>query len=193
MTEGAADPRSRIMAVAVDLFYRQGINSTGIAELADRAGVSKRTLYQLFTGKDQLVAAYLDAVAASNDPDDGSNEHKLFDDSRSPREKLMGLFDRPGPHARYRGCPFHNAAVELAEPGHPGLPIVIEHKHRIQRTIIDTARLAGAAEPDVLGRQLAVLFEGAMALSTSVNSAEPFDSARSAAVELVDRAVGSVR
>ncbi|MET7992039.1 TetR/AcrR family transcriptional regulator [Amycolatopsis sp. NPDC005232] len=191
MTQEAISPRSRILAAATDLFYRQGINTTGIAEVADRAGVSKRTLYQLFPGKDLLVAAYLDGITATTERDtgDGNNEYKLFDTALSPHERLVGLFDRPGLVARYRGCPFHDAAVELAEPDHPGLPLVIEHKHRILRQIIDTARQAGAPDPDLLGRQLAVLFEGAMALSTSLNSTEAFDFARSAAEALLDGAL----
>ncbi|MEW2505813.1 helix-turn-helix domain-containing protein [Amycolatopsis sp. NPDC047767] len=191
MAQETAGPRSRILAVATELFYRHGINTTGIAEVADRAGVSKRTLYQLFPGKDLLVAAYLDGIAATTERDtgDGNNEYKLFDLALSPRERLLGLFDRPAPVARYRGCPFHDAAVELAGLDHPGLPLVIEHKHGILRRLIDTARQAGATDPDLLGRQVAVLFEGAMALSTSLNSTEAFDFARTAAVVLLDAAL----
>src|ERR1700754_4690845 len=56
---GMGRPRDRILTAATDLFYRCGINATGIAEVAGNAGVSKRTLYQLFPSKDLLVAAYL--------------------------------------------------------------------------------------------------------------------------------------
>lgn len=48
---------------------------------------------------------------------------------------------------------------------------VIRHKQAFTRRLIDTAQEAGAADPESLGRQLAVLFEGAKALTTSLNDA----------------------
>lgn len=149
--------------------------------MAGRAGVSKRTLYQLFPSKDLLVAAYLAAL----DTEDQGNEQNLSKPGCSPREQLLALFDRPD--APFRGCPFHNAAVELPDPAHPGRPLIVGHKHRFLRQVIDTARRAGAADPDLLGRQLTVLFEGALALSTSLNSMEAFDFAHAAASDLIDR------
>lgn len=185
-TPRAADsPRVRIMAAATDLFYHCGINATGIAEVAGRAGVSKRTLYQLFPSKDLLVAAYLAAMDTVNE----SNESNLTSPDLSPRDQLLALFDRPRLGARFRGCPFHNASVELSDPGHPGRPLIVDHKHRFLRQVIDTARRAGAPDPDLLGRQLTVLFEGAMALSTSLNSLEAFDFAHAAAEDLIDHAL----
>jgi AcrR family transcriptional regulator len=178
-------PRERILEAATDLFYRYGINATGIAEVASRAGVSKRTLYQLFGSKDLLVAAYLAAL----DPDGVGNERNLTDPRCAPREQLLALFDRSSIDDGFRGCPFHNASVELSDPGHPGRPSIVDHKHRFLRQVIDTARRAGAADPDLLGRQLTVLFEGAMALSTSLNSTEAFDFALAAAQDLIDRRI----
>jgi AcrR family transcriptional regulator len=171
------------MAAAAELFYGQGINATGIAEVATKAAVSKRTLYHLFPSKDLLVAAYL---AAADDSED-LHGHRISNPDLPPREQLLALFDRPG-HG-FRGCPFHNASVELPDARHPGMALVVEHKHHFLRLIIDTARRAGAPDPDRLGGQLAVLFEDAMALSTSLNSTEAFDFARTAATNLIDQAL----
>jgi len=63
---------------------------------------------------------------------------------------------------------------------------VIRHKQAFTRRLIDTAREAGAADPESLGRQLAVLFEGARALTTSLNDAAPIRDARAAAAALID-------
>ena len=52
--------RTRILAAAKTLFGRQGFNATSINELRAEARVSKRTLYQQFVSKDELVLAYLD-------------------------------------------------------------------------------------------------------------------------------------
>ena len=54
-------PRQRLIDAAADLFYRQGIGAVGVDLVSKAAGVSKRTLYQQFGSKEQLVAEALDA------------------------------------------------------------------------------------------------------------------------------------
>src|ERR1700686_3116593 len=51
--------RERILSASRQLFRDQGINCTGMDQLCAVAGVSKRTLYQHFTGKDELIAEHL--------------------------------------------------------------------------------------------------------------------------------------
>jgi len=57
--------------------------------------------------------------------------------------------------------------------------------------IIAIAREAGAANPQSLGRQLAVLYEGANALAASRNDNAVFTDARKAAETLVHAALDS--
>jgi AcrR family transcriptional regulator len=178
-------PRSRILATAVDLFYRNGINATGIGELVEVAGVSKRTLYQLFGSKDELVVAYLRTISTSVP----TGEDSLADTGLAPRDRLLALFGRPRTDDRFRGCPLHNASVELADPHHPGRAVIATHKREFLDRLVATAKEAGAADADVLGRQIFALFEGAMALTTSVGDPESFEFARSAAVLLVNSAL----
>ncbi|MFJ1703764.1 TetR/AcrR family transcriptional regulator [Kitasatospora sp. NPDC088346] len=180
----AADgPRERILSAASTLFYRHGINATGIGELVEVAGVSKRTLYQLFGSKDELVAAYLRRMSASRH----LIERCLDRADLTPRERLVALFDRPRP--TFRGCPLHNAAVELTEPGHPGRPVIVAHKRAFLDRLTDTARAAGARDPQALGHRLFVVFEGAMALATSTDDRNAFDYARPVALALIEEAV----
>jgi AcrR family transcriptional regulator len=178
-------PRSRILATAVRLFYRNGINATGIGELVDVAGVSKRTLYQLFESKDELVVAYLRTMSTGV----RTNEDCLTETGLTPRERLLALFDRPRVGDQFRGCPLHNASVELTDPQHPGRPVITEHKRALLDRLVATAKEAGATDPDVLGRQIFALFEGAMALTTSLGDLESFEFARPAAVLLMDNAI----
>ena len=42
----------RLLETASDLFYREGIRAVGVDTVSERAGVSKRTLYNRFGGKD---------------------------------------------------------------------------------------------------------------------------------------------
>jgi AcrR family transcriptional regulator len=184
---GGRGARERILRAATRLFYDQGINATGIGELTEVAHVSKRTLYQHFEGKDELIEAYL----------------RRFDEERllvrelvlvrtdlPPRERLLGLFDDLGEAGEgpFRGCPYLNAALEIADTGHPARRVATEHKHDFHELLRETAREAGAADPDTLADQLAILFDGALARSTLLNDRAPLRQARSAAETLLTAA-----
>jgi len=51
--------RETIIQAADDLFYGEGIRAASMDAIAERAGVTKRTLYYHFRSKDDLIAAYL--------------------------------------------------------------------------------------------------------------------------------------
>src|SRR3954462_9761810 len=81
--------RERILSASQQLFREQGINQTGMDQLCAVAQVSKRTAYQHFTGKDELVAEYLRRF----DPDVMAG---VFDRTDlTPRERLLAAFDAP--------------------------------------------------------------------------------------------------
>ncbi len=56
----ASDTRERIVAAAVKLFYSEGIRAVSVDAVAEKADVTKRTLYYHFDSKDDLIAAYLE-------------------------------------------------------------------------------------------------------------------------------------
>src|SRR6202008_4553437 len=58
-TAKRASPRERLFPASDELFYRDGVRSTGIDAIIEKAGVAKGSLYYIFGGKDELVAAYL--------------------------------------------------------------------------------------------------------------------------------------
>ena len=51
----------RILRTASEMFYRKGIRAVGVDSIAAEAGVTKKTLYEKFGSKDELIAAYLRA------------------------------------------------------------------------------------------------------------------------------------
>lgn len=166
------------------LFYRDGIHATGVESIIQHARVSKRTLYRHFSSKDELVEDYLrnlDRCAASP-MEQGLNRTDL-----SPRERLLAVFAIP-PTGRFRGCPFHNAAVESAGEWATVEDIVRAHKRRFADAVVAVARLTEAADPYILGQQILVLLEGATSLATSLNDSAPLAHARAAAVALIDAA-----
>lgn len=174
------DARERILSAATELFYQQGINATGVERLAEVASVSKRTLYKHFPTKSAVVEGYLRELADDLDP--------RSTPEANPRDRLLAIFDMEAA-GRVRGCPFHNAAVEAADEM-PGVQtLVTDFKRRSIVALEEMASAAGARQPDRLARQLAVLFEGAMALATSLNDPQPIQDAREAASELIAIAI----
>ncbi|MBZ0243218.1 MAG: TetR/AcrR family transcriptional regulator, partial [Bacteroidales bacterium] len=53
-----------IIARAAEIFSRYGIKSITMDELARQMSVSKKTLYQYFTDKNELVEKVLDSIMA---------------------------------------------------------------------------------------------------------------------------------
>jgi AcrR family transcriptional regulator len=181
---GGRGARERILTAATALFHREGIHATGVERLIEHAHVSKRTFYQHFPSKNDLVEEYLRRIHEAGGV---SSERAIDTTGASPRARLLAVFDG-APGTRFRGCPFHNAAVEAAD-AMPGVEhIVHEHKLDFTARLIRTATEAGARDPYQLGNQLAVLFEGARALATSLNDTAPLLHARSAAETLIDAA-----
>jgi AcrR family transcriptional regulator len=180
--------RERILAAATDLFTAQGINATGIEQLSAAATVSKRTLYAHFASKDALVEAYLRQFDTVPLP----TEAALDDLQRPARERLLALFDVPADVSVpvWRGCVYLNAAVEVPDPSHAVHALAADHKRTFARRIADVAREAGATEPDLLGEQLALLYDGGAARSMALNNVEAAAAtARGIATTLIDAAI----
>lgn len=190
---GGRGARERILKATVELFVRDGIHATGVAKVTEVARVSTRTLYQHFPSKEALVGAYLERL--ESDPNGPAQiETVLTRDDLEPRDRLIALFAPAGDVVAgpvVRGCPFHNTAVEAAGGMPEAAAFVARHKRELTANLIATAEAAGADDPEGLGRRLAVLFEGARALATSLDDARPFEDARDLAVALINDAIGA--
>src|SRR5882724_2847210 len=171
--------RERILSASQQLFRDQGINRTGMDQLSAVAQVSKRTAYQHFTSKDELVAEYLRRF----DPDVMPG---VFDRTDlTPRERLLAAFEIP---ASTPLCPYIAAAVELHDPQHPASQYARGYKTAIAARLTETAREAGATNPEQLGEQLALLIDGASARTRVLNS-ESFPTAAAIAAVLINNAI----
>ena len=60
---GRDGPHRAILDAAAEVFVEAGYEGAGVDRIADRAGVSKQTLYNHFGAKEQLLAATVDAAA----------------------------------------------------------------------------------------------------------------------------------
>ncbi len=130
----------RILAAADKLFYRQGIRAVGVDAVAAEAGVSKRTLYNYYPSKDDLIAAYLTARFRHLEPSDAP-----------AREQILGNFDRLErmfADASFRGCPYVNAVTELGDPKHAAAGIALQFKEQRRLWFRALLERLQAREPD---------------------------------------------
>jgi AcrR family transcriptional regulator len=73
MSRWKPDAEGRLMSAAVTLFEQQGYDETTIAEIAEAAGLTKRTFFRYFTdkrevlfnGSDELIELWVAAVAGA--------------------------------------------------------------------------------------------------------------------------------
>jgi AcrR family transcriptional regulator len=175
----------RVLRSASELFYRGGITATGVDTVVAHAGVAKRTLYNNFGGKDELVAASL----RDRDERWRASLGEITDRYTDPRERLLAVFEAYGEWLvgdDYRGCAFINAASEIADPTHPAREVILSHKKGVRGHLASLAAEAGVEEPDVLAEKLLLLLEGATVTASMRKSHEPLDIARDMARDLVE-------
>ncbi|MFF7558357.1 TetR/AcrR family transcriptional regulator [Streptomyces pseudovenezuelae] len=160
-TEAKTSSRERLLEAAATLTYRDGVG-IGVDALCKAAGVSKRSMYQLFESKDELLAASLEEraaayVAALLPPADGD---------RSPRERILYVFAQVELLARapeFRGCPYLAVQIELKDQNHPASRVAHRIKSNLTAFFRTEAEQGGASDPDLLARQLSLVFDGASA------------------------------
>jgi AcrR family transcriptional regulator len=160
-TEVKPSARERLLEAAATLTYRDGVG-IGVEALCKAAGVSKRSLYQLFESKDELLAASLGECA----PAFAAGLLPAADDGRSPRERILHVFDQLEEQAGapdFQGCRYLAAQVELKDQSHPASQVA----HRVKENLTDffraEAERGGASHPGLLARQLSLVFDGASA------------------------------
>ncbi|MFD4867589.1 TetR/AcrR family transcriptional regulator [Streptomyces sp. NPDC058412] len=186
---GGRGARERILRAAEELFYTRGIRATGVAALMTAAHVSPRTFYAHFPTKNALVEQYLRRFESENPI---AAEAELDRADLAPARRLLAIFTPVEGDAStlIRGCPFHNAVVEGAGELPEVARLAQRHKQAFRDRLVAVAAEAGAADPEALGRQLAVIFEGANALAASCNDNRVFSDARRAAETLLAAALG---
>ncbi|GGZ27235.1 TetR/AcrR family transcriptional regulator [Streptomyces poonensis] len=178
--------RERILAAAARLFAVQGINATGMEQVAEAAPVSKRTLYAHFRTKSDLVIAHLQHLASSG----ATLESVLTREDIPPRERILGLFDQPAPDAApVRGCPFIDAAAEFPDPDSTVHSYAREQKLRMVELVTALVTELGCREPAALAEQLVTLADGAASRAMVLDEADYGRHARAAAETLLAHAL----
>jgi AcrR family transcriptional regulator len=172
--------KERILETADRLFYLRGIRAVGVDTIAAEIGISKRTLYNHFPSKDELISAYLarrfSQAKASGKP---------------PAEQILGTFDslaRRFARKDFRGCPFVNAVAELGTENRAVRKIAIAFKESRRIWFRDLLMQLGVANADDLATQLQLLVDGSIAQDLVRNDPSMALAAKAAARVLLKNA-----
>jgi AcrR family transcriptional regulator len=114
--------RERLVAAAIELLHKQGIERTTLADIAKLADVPAGNVYYYFKTKDDVIAAVIEAHAQQIE----ATLTSIDDRHRSPKGRLKALVRELAGQgeivARY-GCPLGSLCSELDKRGpEPGLP-----------------------------------------------------------------------
>jgi len=154
--------RGRLLGAATHLFCKNGINATGIDAIIHEAGTAKTTLYKLFGSKTNLVHAVLES--------EGKQWREWFigamesggGDAQAKLTRIFPALKSWFGEERFYGCPFINAVAEHDKDQKQFRAIAMRHKKVVLAHIEKLAAEMGAAEPELLAHQLALLIDGAI-------------------------------
>ena len=188
--KAAAGPsaRERLLAAANELFYDEGVHTVGIDRVIERAGVAKASLYNTYGSKDELVRVYLEqrhAVVTAR-------ISKYLERYAGPRERLLGVFEAQGElfaEPGFRGCAFVSASAE--SPAAAVSQAADDYRGWVRGLLTSLAREAGAPDPDMLGRQLHMIYDGASLSARMDRDPSASVAARAAAAALLDVALAA--
>jgi AcrR family transcriptional regulator len=187
MRRKSEQTRQRILDAAYESFWRSGYTRTNVDSIAERARLTKRTVYSYFRSKDDLLAAVLTHYAELA----GQRLRHIGDRMPDDRDGLIASFfgqlaGWAGATPRWSGSGFTRLVVELADlPGHPARAIARRHKATFEAWLAKRLGRARVARPKHRAREIMLLMEGSMALMLIHGDRRYIDAAAGAASELV--------
>lgn len=178
--------RERLLSAADELFYADGVNSTGVDAVIERAGVATGSLYNNFGGKDALIEAYL------HDRDERwrTQWESCIAERTDPVDRVLALFtavERWAQHTTaHRGCAHLAAAVQLPAD-HPGARAAAAHKQHLGNRLRELCGDIEGVEPADLAQDLLLIYEGMHNMIAMNLDATPIDRARRLATQRLTR------
>ena len=157
--------RQQLIDIALQLFYERGINSVGINEILSVSGIAKKTLYNHFTSKEELVLAALEKrndnfitwldMSLKEANTDIEVVNKLFNG-------LSAWFSNSAVElGNFRGCFFINTSAEFSDPNSKISLYCREHKQQVRQLISQRLSQSNTELLDTI----CVLKEGAITMA----------------------------
>lgn len=165
MAVPAPATKTQILSAAYGLLYREGFARVSMDAIAEAAGVTKKTLYYHFPGKDELVAAVLDhqhdQVLVQMQQWGAGETYSAADFLSAIFVQLQSAAAEPD----WLGSGFSRLSMELADlPDHPARTAAQEHKASIEAWLVKELTRLSEPDPEGLARHVMLLLEGCLSL-----------------------------
>jgi AcrR family transcriptional regulator len=186
MRKKSSETRQQIIDAAYTLFYQSGFMRTGVDAIANVAGITKRTLYQHFGSKDELIEAVL-----KHQHQIALERIRLWADCiiGNPDQMVKTIFEKLAQWAagaEWQGSGFTRAAVEFADlPGHPARKAARRQKEEVEMYLVEKFAAKDLDDAEQLVREVMLLIEGCQSLALIHDNLDYIESARHAALILV--------
>ena len=162
--------REQLIQAALELFSITGYSAVGVNAIADRAGITKKTLYHHFKSKEELILAVLRYY---DERHRNSFMRSVEAKAENPEDRLLAIFDILEEwfnSKNFSGCLFVRAMGEYPEEGTSIRSVCQESKILTQRYIQSLAEKAELQDADELAEQFMLLIEGAITMAQVNNS-----------------------
>ncbi len=173
MPRSSEPTRQRLLEAASALVAEESLAQLSIENIADRAGVSRRTFFAHFPSKDDLLTAVVDFSRPVY-----LDRYRMWADQCGPgapiEERIASIFKGitgAAHNPNWKGCCFIRMAAELGTlKGHPVHGMVaaanLDMEHWFEAELKD----AGYDEPAAIARQMVVLINGLLMMQLVTRS-----------------------
>lgn len=163
--------RERLLAAAGELVYRQGVERTTLADIAEAADVRVGNLYYYFKTKDDIIAAVIQARVDQL----GAAFAALEREHRRPGARLKALVgvvaEQRGSIAQF-GCPYGTLCSELVKRG-DGVELLAARLMRVVLGWVEQQfRLMGRRDAHDLAVEFVAAYQGGAVLTSALGQPE---------------------
>ncbi|BAU83026.1 tetR family transcriptional regulator [Streptomyces laurentii] len=187
------DPDAALQS-ALELFWARGYEATTMADLVERLGIGRASVYATFGSKHELYLKALERYAENTDP-------RILDELSAPGPALPGVralvrrfaAEAAADELRLTGCLLTNSAAELA-PRDPAVGRRVERSWEQLETLLHSAlnrartqgELPPGRDPRALARMLLVLLQGLRVVGKASSDPARVRDAAEQALTLLD-------
>ena len=186
--------RDHLVETAMKLFSKHGFRATGIDRVLAESGVAKKTLYNHFRSKDELIIAALQKRDADfmRFARDGVAQHATEQTGDPRMARVLALFDTIYEWAdddNFSGCTFINASAEYPRREDPIHVACANHKKLVTQFIEELIGELPLADSHRVARQIALLVDGAIVTAHTTCDVSGIPLAKETVVELLESCI----
>lgn len=178
-------PEAKLLATARRLFCSDGIHATGVARILKDSGVARRTLYERYGSKENLLRAVFDAEAQMWF---GWFDTDLPALSSDPAAQLLGLFDLLDAwfqDSEFFGCIFVNAVAEHEKEAGWVRDTAMAHRGLVNGRLHRLLKRAGVRQPARATEKISLVIDGAIVTAMVTGEASAARLAKSIAQDIL--------